>query len=293
MALSYLIGSEGHLGQPHTHIWSCLVNADRDQILIVLGSEAPMLLELLGNSLHNRGKKGPGGYSSATFHLKQILLALRCLLTNFINIKTFYAVCGTKLNTLLLKAIALHSFKVSSAVDSEAAEYAIFSFYLMSNFGFNKPFLPNWYNHDLVAKLLLFYSSRESTSALAKHAAEQLLLRLSYIITESISQDDLDLGKENSSDYKLSDEILEETGKFIDVQLEVGAKPMDEIFNRPIVRNPLFGEWPKDVVFPSGTVIFTSFEFSFCFLPFAILLIFIQPPSLQIKSSGSRSIFSR
>jgi hypothetical protein len=257
MALSYLVGSEGHLGQPNSHLWSCVANADRDQILIVLGSEAPMLLELLGNSLHNRGKKGPGGYSSATFHLKQTLLALRCLLTNSVNVKTIYAVCGTKLNALLLKVIAVFSFKDSITVDSEAAEYAIFSLYLMSNFGFNKPFLPNWYNHDLVAKILLFYSTKDSSSALAKHAAEQLLLRLSHLMSDSSSQDDLDLGHDisNSSDYKLSHEILEETDNIIDVKLEVGVNPLEDIFNRPIVRDPMLGEWPKDVVFPSGKVI--------------------------------------
>ena len=253
MALSYIVGSEGHFGQPHNHLWSCVANADRDQILVVLGSEAPMLLELLTNSFHNRGKKGPGGYSAATFHLKQVLLALRCLLTNAVNVKTFYAVCGTKLNALLLKVIAHFTFKESNAIDSEAAEFAVFAFYLMSNFGFNKPFLPNWYNQDLVAKILLFYSTKNSTSTLAKHAAEQVLLRLSYLSCNTSFKDDLDLGQDQTSDYELSKDVLEEADKIIDVQLEVGMKPMDDIFNRPVLRNQILGEWPKDVVFSSGT----------------------------------------
>jgi hypothetical protein len=260
MALSYLIGSEGHFGQPNSHLWSCVANVDRDRILVVLGSEAPTLLELFANSLHSRGKKGPGGYNAATFHLKQVLLALRCLLTNSVNIKTFYAVCGTKLNALLLKVIALFAFKESNTIDSEVAEYAIFSFYLMSNFGFNKPFLPNCYSHDLAAKILLCYSTKCSTSTLAKHTAEQLLLRLSHLCFDSSLQDDIQHGYEKTSDYELSHDILDETDKIVDIQLEIGQSPMDEIFNRPVVRNLIHGEGPRDVIFPSGTIIYLQIQ---------------------------------
>ena len=126
ISLAFLLGSEGHFGQgciSHTtpkHIQDDSAN----RLLLTKGSEAPILVELVSNSLHCRGKDGPGGYSASTFNAKKTLFAVRCLLTHNLNVKTFYVTCGVKLNALQFKSIALHSIQLAPVVDAEAAEDA-------------------------------------------------------------------------------------------------------------------------------------------------------------------------
>ena len=137
MALAYLVGSEGHFGQPR-EASSGNVGATQihDSVLLVTNSEAERLIELLSNTLHLRSKDGPGGYSAATFSVKSVLCAIRCLLTNHINQITF-ATTGVRLNCLLLKAISFFALNRVPIVDAEAAEHAAFSLYLQSNYGFH------------------------------------------------------------------------------------------------------------------------------------------------------------
>jgi hypothetical protein len=91
------------------------------------------MVELLSDTLHQRAKDGPGGYSAATFNAKWVLYAIRCLLTSTTNQLCFV---GTILNTLLMKALAQHSLQHVASIDDDAAEHAAFSLYLQSNYGF-------------------------------------------------------------------------------------------------------------------------------------------------------------
>ena len=137
MALAYLVGSEGHFGQPRdASMGSSGGTQLHESVLLVTNSEAERLIELLSNTLHLRSKEGPGGYSAATFSVKSVLCAIRCLLTNHINQITF-ATTGVRLNCLLLKAISYFSFNRVPTVDAEAAEHACFALYLQSNYGFH------------------------------------------------------------------------------------------------------------------------------------------------------------
>jgi hypothetical protein len=143
MALAYLVGSEGHFGQPVSPS-SCSILADsvyssRDDgsALLVNESETTLFVELLANTLHRRSKEGPGGYSVVTFSVKYVLFALRCLLTHRLNQIRFTNTEGLKLNTLLMKVLALHSLQRVPYIDPEAAEHAAFLLYILSNYGFS------------------------------------------------------------------------------------------------------------------------------------------------------------
>lgn len=137
MALSYLVGSCGHFGQSKIKSTSSTVKANpSDSVLVMTESEAERFVELLADSLHHRGKEGAGGYSATTLSVKSVLFALRCLMVHTVNQKLMVQVAGRILNSLLAKALALHSTHPASGLDEEAAEYACFSLYLLSNYGF-------------------------------------------------------------------------------------------------------------------------------------------------------------
>ena len=107
-----------------------------DSVLLLSEDEAILLLELLADTLHNRGKDGPGGYSAATFNVKWVVFAIRCLLTHSTNQARLIHSTGIRLHALLMKVLAEHSVKQNPAVDAEAAEYAAFSLYIQSTYGF-------------------------------------------------------------------------------------------------------------------------------------------------------------
>uniref|UniRef100_A0A7S1FVN5 Protein HGH1 homolog n=1 Tax=Corethron hystrix TaxID=216773 RepID=A0A7S1FVN5_9STRA len=233
MALSFLIGGEGYYGQPR----SSYRHPDETTILI-MASEANMLLELLGDVLHQRGKEGAGGYSAATFTAKGILYSIRCMLTSNSNQNTFAITSGTRLNILLLKAIAHHAFLNLPTADTDVAEHACFSLYLLSSFGFKNPFLPKVFNQDqLLEKVLISYLNSESITPAGKHAAEQILLRVPYLLFED----------DPESMTTSSDLTYEFENKMKEVAMQIfvgeapsicgGAKPLDMIFSRPILRS--------------------------------------------------------
>eukprot|EP00980_Cylindrotheca_fusiformis_P010331 scaffold2299_cov131-Cylindrotheca_fusiformis.AAC.18 len=125
MAVSYLLGSQGHFGQAKMKTISSTVHANpSDSVLVLVKSEAELLVELLADTLHNRGKEGAGGYSATTMSAKSVLFALRCLLVHTMNQDLLAKVAGRILNSLLIKALAHHSAKPESDLDAEAAEYA-------------------------------------------------------------------------------------------------------------------------------------------------------------------------
>jgi hypothetical protein len=153
MALSYLIGSYGHFGQAKIKSSSSTVGANPcDSILVMTETEAELLVELLADSLHQRGKEGAGGYSATTLSAKSVLFALRCLLVHTMNQNLMVQVAGRILNSLLVKALALHSAKPDSGLDKEAAEDACFSLYLLSNYGFTVRISKSDYFHLLSLK---------------------------------------------------------------------------------------------------------------------------------------------
>lgn len=166
MALAFLVGSEGHFGQPKSPV---LYNINDDNILeqkdeektpLINESDARTLVELLANTLHGRGKDGPGGYSSSTFSLKYVLFALRCLLTSNLNqIEIANSSVAMQINTLLMKVLALHSLCHAYFIDVEAAEHAVFSLYLLSNFGFKVRILSRSPGFDFIILSNLHFSS--------------------------------------------------------------------------------------------------------------------------------------
>lgn len=250
MALAYLVGSYGNFGQEKMSSTTSTVYANpKDSVLVMSETEAEGLVELLANSLHQRGKDGAGGYSVSTFDTKTVLFALRCLLVHTLNQSCMLKVAGRLLNSLLLKALALHSTRVNSHLDAVAAEYACFSLYLLSNYGFKDPFLPSWSNDEkekdiLPAKVLSSYlHMTDSITPIGRHAAEQLLLRLKYMTFEGQVEEVVsEGGLVKLSDVKLEEDIL---SKIIPIYLGIrvhGAKPRDDIFDRPVLRR----RKPKD-----------------------------------------------
>lgn len=258
MALAYLIGSSGHFGQPRGKNTSATYTSPADSVIIVSESEAGLMVELLANTLENRAKVGPGGYSAATFNVKWILFAIRCLLTHQTNQETFSSCCGSRLNALLVKALAEHSIKHSVAVDSEAAEYAAFALYLQSNYGFKDQFLPAIYgNQDklnstgsLAAKILTSYIHMESITPAGRHAADQLLLRLRYLLFQgSVS----DLATESMGESVFAFDAIDLAESIHVEKRSHGSRPQDDIFGRPILRSLTKGGKSQSLRgFPSG-----------------------------------------
>ena len=270
MTLAYLFGSEHHFGQakpppppisastpptPTSQSTSpstaasisldsssslLLEHETKLEMLLIKGSEAPLLVELLANTLHGRGKPGAGGYNASTFNAKKALYAIRCLLTNPLNVKTFFVTCGVKLNVLLLKALALHSIQEVPNVDLEAAEDACFSMYLLSNHGFMASFLPNEEEGYPFENILQCYAQKKTCTAAGKHAAMQLLLRHAYLQFDGNLCDDDDEPKNVvESDLELGDALYNAA---LDVEVfgnAVGVEPMDDIFGRPLTRRKL------------------------------------------------------
>jgi hypothetical protein len=261
MVLACLVGGEGHFGQPRLNISSSALRLD-DSAMLILPDEARQLVELFADTLHKRGKNGPGGYSSNTFSVKTVLQAIRCLLVTVSNQRTFMSTCGIKLSSLLLKSLARHCFDDESTIDAKAAEHASFSLYLISNLGFLRPFLPKFYEGDeLVAKILTKYLFFEKTTPPGRHAAEQLLLRQPFLVYDGyINSQESTV----ASDYELDSDLLQKLNCFVAQPRADGTKPLEDIFDRPILkcRIPKKGE-PETrravSEFPSGKKTWYSF----------------------------------
>jgi len=238
MVLAYLYGSEGHFGQIKDSSTSHAqkeVN-DFESELLIKGSEAVLLVELLANTLHCRGKPGTGGYNATTFNPKMVLFALRCLLTNKINVKTLYITCGVKLNALLFKTITFHSMQDSTKIDADAAEDACFSLYLLSNHGFMSPFLPPPNNGFPLYQVLHSYLQKSSCTPAGRHAATQLMMRVPYLHMEGSLYDDDEPLHLNQSDMILEDALLYAAQDVEITNQVIGSKPLDDIFGRPLTR---------------------------------------------------------
>uniref|UniRef100_A0A7S4QZ69 Ataxin-10 domain-containing protein n=2 Tax=Ditylum brightwellii TaxID=49249 RepID=A0A7S4QZ69_9STRA len=249
MALAYLVGSEGHYGQPCVHSSSSARDGNIDEsVLLIMKSEAELLVEMLANSLHQRTKSGSGGYSAATFSIKGLLFAIRCLLTNNLNQNTLANSIGEQLNCLLFKALAQHSIQKVLTIDPEAAEHACFSLYLLSNFGFKSKFLPASFSNvgdssglfmtGMVEIVLTAYLQNKNITQAGRHAAEQLLMRLPYL-TFIGSTADVKKGCPDVpvTDFDFDNELLHATDDIVVKKCPSGAKPRGDIFGRPILRS--------------------------------------------------------
>ena len=115
---------------------STVYSTPDDSVLLLSDREIQGLVELLANTMHDRSKDGAGGYSTATFSVKYVLLAWRCLLSYTLNQSRVASIAGIQLNSLLLKALARHAISRTITVDAEAAEHAAFALYLQSSYGF-------------------------------------------------------------------------------------------------------------------------------------------------------------
>ena len=112
MALAYLVGSEGHYGQNRLSPSASTVYASPDDSVLVLSEkDLHLLIELLADTMHDRGRDGAGGYSAATFSVKHVLFALRCLLTHNLNQVLAAERAGLQLNLLLMKALAQYTIE--------------------------------------------------------------------------------------------------------------------------------------------------------------------------------------
>ena len=240
MAVAFLLASEGHFGQNRasSETTAYYSRTERSSML-TNSSEASLLVELLANALHHRAKEGPGGYSAATFSAKNVLCAIRCLLTSAENQKTIAINVGIRLNALLLLALAQHAVLGSSMLDPEAAEHACFSLYLLSNFGFKYPFLPEHLRFGNQAeKIFTSYLHCDDVTPAGRHAASQLMLRMQFLIFEGEIKDDMSNGViVKAWDYDLPLEIKRDLDSIVVEKRMPGAIPRDDIFDRPILRS--------------------------------------------------------
>lgn len=282
MILAFLYGSDGHFGQTRLPTRTPSDIKHYSSELLIKGSEAVLLVELLSNTLHGTAKPGPGGYNATTFNPRKVLYAIRCLLTNKYNVKTLFVTCGVKLNALLFKALAIHSIQDAATIDSAAAEDACFSLYLLSSHGFMSPFLPPEGEGFPFYKVLYHYFHNSSCTIVGKHAAKQLLLRTAYLNFEGSLIDDDEPRSIDPSCMELEDTLLY-AAEDIQVKYEMkGSKPMDDIFGRPLTRRKRAMPQNADSSDNSNSAYITSFNCGKCSCKciFFIKISVISPTSL-------------
>jgi hypothetical protein len=136
IALAFILASNGHFGQPSQATEQSELDDDDRDALTLTKVDILQLLELLANTLHSREKAGAGGYLAYTMSPKMVIKAIRCLLVELKNQMQFSQVTGTRLNSLLLKAVAMHVFGGMPIIDVETAEDAVITLYLQSCHGF-------------------------------------------------------------------------------------------------------------------------------------------------------------
>ena len=196
MTLSYLVlSSENNANLPK--YGSATTLADH---------ETHSIVDLLSHCLQGRAKEGPGGYSAATFTLKGALHVVKCILSEPKNREMFAStINGSRLNALLLKAVAQYSLRfeeVTEIMDAQAVEHAVVSIYWMtmygldeSSIGFSNPFgrqsifLPATFGDhgkkteamSVVAKVFTAYLNKDGITLRGRHAANQILFRVNYL----------------------------------------------------------------------------------------------------------------
>lgn len=129
----------------------------------------------------------------------------------------------------------------ATTIDSEAAEHASFSLYLLSNFGFKYPFLPVAHLSlgNQAEKVFTSYLHCDDVTPAGRHAASQLLLRLRHLIFEGEINDSMFSNGVivKASDFELPLEIKRDLESIFVEKRTPGAAPRDDIFDRPILRS--------------------------------------------------------
>lgn len=175
----------------------------------------------------------------------------------------FASTKGARLNALLLKTLAQYSFGdkdgvITTVLDAEAAEHAVFSLYLMSSYGFHEAvsrtsidqfvFLPAQFGDVSDAKhridsrkvltgVLSRYMNMDDTSSAGRHAALQLLLRSKCLAYSGTVLDLMYLeSRWCESDFDLDQQLLDRINEAIVERKLEGVPPSADIFNRAIVR---------------------------------------------------------
>jgi len=288
MALACMVGSGGHYGQPS------LEDEEQDlSVLTIKGDEAEFVVDVLSNTLHQRSKEGPGGYSAATFTIKSLLHAIRALLARNSNQITFANMAGMKLACLLLKALAQYSVQHKYTLDTADAEQACFSLYLLSNHGLkDSSFMPQCYGRledyrsdesgagesrismhrarnetSLVGKVLYTYKEMEKITPAGYHSADQILMRLPYLNFNG-KIGDIVTSSGCESDFVFDESLIQEIRSLQIYERDAGEEPLEQIFDRPILRSrvPKKGSkapWNSRQVttFPNALVAAQKFSF--------------------------------
>jgi len=269
MALSYLIGAEGHFGQPPSKDAVSSPSDDLDfetnysnyqSANSICEHEAHSIIELLSHCLANRAKEGAGGFSAATFTVKGVLFSIRCVMTDPKNRVVFATIDGARVNALLLKALGRYSLVadrkeegIGAIMDAEAAEHAVFSLYLMSNYGFQESvcftsfgknkFLPENFEGEnasvLTSKILSSYLDKDGNTPAGNHAAMQILLRMKYLNFSGPIDELLYPRKDfpSGNDFAFEQKLLSAAKSSYVVNKKVeGAKPKGDVFDRSIIR---------------------------------------------------------
>jgi len=254
MALSYLVCSQGHFGQTKLRSSASTVQANSaESSLIMSRSDVSLFVELLANTIKHRSKDGLVGsrHPLGTFDLNCVIFSLRCFLTHTTNQERIVKLVGVDLNSLLINALAQYALESSASyLDSESAEYAVFSMYLLSNYCFKGvPFLSEMFapnptanedkDHGLAAKILFSYLNLSDITPAGQHAAQQLLLILKYLNFENnhilVSQKKM-LNAASPVDLKIDYILLAKIKRVRIVDWKHGAKPDSSILCRPVLR---------------------------------------------------------
>lgn len=116
-----------------------LIPNQNDMDSIVLSdAQVRSFVQILSDALHGRVIHGAPGTSRATLTVQCMLYSLRCLLTQYENQIKFAHLAGPKLNTLLMKVLAIEATRQDSSEEFGvgAVEHALYSLYLLSCHGF-------------------------------------------------------------------------------------------------------------------------------------------------------------
>mmetsp|Transcript_2329 Transcript_2329/g.5088 ORF Transcript_2329/g.5088 Transcript_2329/m.5088 type:complete len:1009 (-) Transcript_2329:214-3240(-) len=236
-------------------------------------------VDLLSHCLQGRAKEGSGAYSAATFSLKGVLHVIKCIMFEPRNRKLFASSSnGSRLNTLLLKAVARYSVLdkeiTEATMDAEAVEHAVVSIYWMTLYaldesviGFSSPlgrgtFLPSSFGSQYIeaksvlAKIFTAYVKKDGITPRSQHAANQVLFRVNYLRFDGSVADLAYPGKNlpSESDFDMDGNLISAI-KFVSVEdmRTVCASPKEYIFERPISRSQKEGMGSKVFCSDEGT----------------------------------------
>mmetsp|Transcript_41622 Transcript_41622/g.88689 ORF Transcript_41622/g.88689 Transcript_41622/m.88689 type:complete len:1018 (+) Transcript_41622:150-3203(+) len=253
-------------------------NSSKYGSAMILGDhEIHAFVDLLSHCVQGRAKEGSGAYSAATFSLKGVLHAINCILSEPRNRELFASsnLNESRMNTLLLKAVAQYSLLdeeiTEATLDAEAVEHAVVSMYWMTLYGLDETvtgfpsplgrgtFLPAFFGDgkaeakSFVVKVFAAYLGKDEITSIGRHAANQILFRINYLLLDGWLNDLAYPGKNlpSKSDFDMDEKLLAAIKVVSGEEMRIeGAKPKEYIFDRAISRNEKDG--PGSKTFSSG-----------------------------------------